>query len=427
MTNNDIARLLDRAGRSYEPDTSHGLAEAKTRAARYKRGRRTVSLGVGLLVVVVSATIGLVLTVQGGSPANAVPYLSIAPTARVVSLSSPSNGLTDVYFADNVHGIGMEQNCSLSPTINTTCSLLIARTSDGGKTWLPVGHGLHLTYADSRASYPFINFATNGKDGWIYGSETYVTHDGGKTFAPDGPGGLVMDLSIVGTETWAVSRACPPGTPGCVSVVYSTPTGGGPWHAIHEAPTLYYPYLQLLRTSAENAFLVAEATDGTLYVTENGGQSWSSHALPPLCSQLQHFTALSKHDLWVLCAGATPTDVQTKELYHSVDIGNTWTLVATSNAGAAPGVGTLPTSGIVTLLTSVAPDRLLIAVDRGPVITSTDGGKTWIPQGLPADGGVEQLTFADAQHGWAVLFPKNTLYRTSDGGEHWVAAGDAEG
>ena len=422
MTDNDIARLLDRAGRSYEPDTAHGLAEAKTRAARYKRGRRTVSLGVGLLVVVVSATIGLVLTLQGGSPANAVPYLRIAPTARVVSLSSPSNGLTDVYFADNVHGIGMEQSCSLSPTVNTTCSLVIARTSNGGRTWITVGHALHVSYPNSRASYPFINFATNGKDGWIYGSKTYVTHDGGKTFEEDGPGGPVMDLSIMGAETWAVSRACPPVIPGCSSVVYSTPTGGGPWQPMRGAPPLQYPYLELLRTSANDGFVAAQSTDATLYVTEDGGQSWVSHALPSLCSQLQHFSALSRHDLWVLCTAATPSDVQTKELYHSTNDGKTWKLVATSNAGATAGVGTLPTSGIVTLLTSVAPDRLLIAVDHGPLITSTDGGKTWTTQGLPTPGGVEQLTFTDAQHGWAVLFPLDTLYRTTDGGVHWVAA-----
>ena len=48
---------------------------------------------------------------------------------------------------------------------------------------------------------------------------------------------------------------------------------------------------------------------------------------------------------------------------------------------------------------------------------------TWMPQGLPASGGVEQLSFTDAQHGWAILLPNDTLYRTSDGGVHWVMTG----
>jgi photosystem II stability/assembly factor-like uncharacterized protein len=43
-----------------------------------------------------------------------------------------------------------------------------------------------------------------------------------------------------------------------------------------------------------------------------------------------------------------------------------------------------------------------------------------MPQGLPASGGVEQLTFTDAQHGWAIL--NDSLYRTSDGGVHWSMA-----
>jgi photosystem II stability/assembly factor-like uncharacterized protein len=82
----------------------------------------------------------------------------------------------------------------------------------------------------------------------------------------------------------------------------------------------------------------------------------------------------------------------------------------------------LPELGIVTLLTSVSPDRLIIAFDEGSPIASTDGGRTWIQQGLPASAGVEQLSFTDAQHGWAVLYPDDALYRTSDGGVQWTQA-----
>ena len=420
MPDHDITRLLDRASLLYSPDTSNGMANVKARNARRKRSRRTVS--VVFLVALVAALLTVVLTVPGQNSANAVRYLRISSAARVVDLAAPSNGLTDVYFADSTHGLGLEQHCVLSPTTNTVCSLVIVRTNDAGRTWKLVGQTLHVTYPHSRASQPFIDFVTNGKDGWIYGSKTFVTHDGGKTFEEDGPGGLVMDLSIVGNETWALSRPCPPGTLGCSSTVFTTPTGGGPWHVEQGAPKLPYPYLQLLRPSAHDAFLAAQATDGTLYTTANGGLSWKSHPLPSLCDQLQHLTALNKQDVWALCAGPAPSHSQEKELYHSVDDGRTWVLVATTSPSPAPGVGTLPTLGIVTLLTSVAPDRLLISFNQGPPIASTDGGKTWMPQGLPAAGGVEQLTFTDAQHGWAILLPDDTLYRTSDGGVHWVTA-----
>ena len=421
MPDHDITRLLDRASLLYDPDTSNGWANVKTRNARRKRSRRRVS--VVLLLTLAAALLAVALTVPGQDSANAVRYLRISSTAQVVDLAGPSNGLTDVYFADSTHGLGLEQHCVLSPTTNTVCSLAIVRTSDAGRTWKMVGQTLHVTYPHSRASYPFITFVTNGKDGWIYGSKTFVTHDGGKSFEEEGPGGLVMDLSIVGNETWALSRPCPPGVFGCSSTVFTTPTGGGPWHVEQGAPKLQYPYLQLLRPSAQDAFLAALATDGTLYATTDGGASWVSHPLPPLCDRLERLTALTSHDVWVLCLGAAPSHSQEKKLFHSVDDGRTWVLVATSDPGPPSGIGRLPASGIVTLVTSVYPDRLLIAFDQGPLIASTDGGRTWIPQGLPASGGVEQLTFTDAQHGWAILLPHDALYRTSDGGGTWVSTG----
>ncbi|HEY6426980.1 MAG TPA: hypothetical protein VIX84_07085, partial [Acidimicrobiales bacterium] len=342
MPDNDITQLLDRAGLSYSPDVSAGLANVKTRVARRKRVRRTASFGI--VVGMIAAVVVLVLTVPSRQSANAL-YLRISPTARVVDLSGPSNGLTDVYFADSTHGLGMEQHCTLSPTADTVCSLKIVRTDDAGQTWRSVGLTLQVTYPDSRASYPFIHFVTNGKDGWIYGSETFVTHDGGQSFTedgPGGPGGLVMDLTIVGDRTWALSRPCPPAVPECASTLFSTATGGGPWQVLPGAPKLYYPYLQLVRTSAQDALLAAQATSGTVFVTTDGGGSWVSHSLPSLCDQLQHLTALSSNDIWVLCSAGTPNDSQTKELYHSADDGRTWVLAATSNPGRGPSVGALP-------------------------------------------------------------------------------------
>ena len=192
----------------------------KERLARRKRARRTAS--VVFVVAFVALLVTVALTVPGQNPANAVRYLRISPATRVVDLTAPTNGLTDVYFADSTHGLGLEQHCVLSPTADTECSLAIVRTNDAGRMWTPVGRTLHVTYPDSHASYPFIDFVTNGKDGWIYGSKSFVTHDGGKTLEADGPGVLVMDLSIVGNETWALSRPCPPGIAGCTSTLFST-------------------------------------------------------------------------------------------------------------------------------------------------------------------------------------------------------------
>lgn len=422
MPDYNLSQLLERAASSYSPDTSSkALAKVKARANHHRRSRMLAC--VVLVVGVVVLSLALVLTVSGEQSANAVRYLRISPATRNVDLSATSpKGLSDIYFADSSHGIGLEQHCVLSATTNTVCSLKIVRTNNAGRTWKPVGQTLHVTYPDSRASYPFIDFATNGKDGWIYGSKTFVTHDGGISFEQDGLGGVVMDLSIEGSQTWALSRPCPPGIAGCRSTVLTTATAGGPWKVDRAAPMIPYPYLQLLLISRSDVFLAAQATDATLYGTTDGGASWQMHRLPAPCDQLLQLTGFRAQDLWALCSGPAPSHSQSKALYHSDDGGSTWKLAATSSPQTSS-VGRLPESGIVTLLTSVAPDRLIIAFDEGAPIASTDGGRTWNPQGLPALGGVARLSFTDAQHGWAVLYPDATLYRTTDGGIHWTKAG----
>src|SRR6185437_6037991 len=99
MPDHDITQLLDRASLLYSPDTSNGLANVKSRNAHRKRSRRTVS--VVFLVALVAALLIVVLTVPGQNSANAVRYLRISSAARVVDLAAPTNGLTDVYFADS--------------------------------------------------------------------------------------------------------------------------------------------------------------------------------------------------------------------------------------------------------------------------------------------------------------------------------------
>ena len=86
MPDRDIARLLNRASLLRNPDVSNGLAHVKIRHARRRRSRRTVS--VVLLVALAAALVTAVLTVPGQNSANAVRYLRISPTARVIDLTT---------------------------------------------------------------------------------------------------------------------------------------------------------------------------------------------------------------------------------------------------------------------------------------------------------------------------------------------------
>src|SRR5580700_1973428 len=115
MPDYGLAQLLDRAASSYSPESSNALAEVKARSNRQRRTRRLSVLV--LLVGVIAASFALILTVSGQQTANAVRYLRISPAVRIVDLSATSaqgaSGLSDVYFADSHHGIGLDQHCVL--------------------------------------------------------------------------------------------------------------------------------------------------------------------------------------------------------------------------------------------------------------------------------------------------------------------------
>ena len=54
-------------------------------------------------------------------------------------------------------------------------------------------------------------------------------------------------------------------------------------------------------------------------------------------------------------------------------------------------------------------------------VATRDGGRTWIEQDVPGNGGeFYAVAFADAEHGWAAGF--NGIVKTTDGGAHWTAS-----
>lgn len=65
------------------------------------------------------------------------------------------------------------------------------------------------------------------------------------------------------------------------------------------------------------------------------------------------------------------------------------------------------------------PGGALAAVgERGHVLVSRDGGTNWQQRPVPARATLTAVTFADAEHGWAVGHDELIL-RTTDGGASW--------
>lgn len=96
-----------------------------------------------------------------------------------------------------------------------------------------------------------------------------------------------------------------------------------------------------------------------------------------------------------------------------------------AGAPAAPAALTEPALispkalGAATLAVARAGDRLVAAGERGTVLWSDDGGKTWQQARVPVRAGLTALRFVDARTGWAVGH-LGVILKTEDGGKTWA-------
>jgi photosystem II stability/assembly factor-like uncharacterized protein len=62
-----------------------------------------------------------------------------------------------------------------------------------------------------------------------------------------------------------------------------------------------------------------------------------------------------------------------------------------------------------------------LALDRTTLYGSQDGGRTWLAaQGIDGVDGASEVSFTDAENGWAVANGLvGSIYQTTDGGAHW--------
>lgn len=102
-----------------------------------------------------------------------------------------------------------------------------------------------------------------------------------------------------------------------------------------------------------------------------------------------------------------------------------------AGAPAAPAVPAVPAAltepalispkalGASTLAVARAGDRLVAAGERGTVLWSDDGGKTWQQARVPVRAGLTALRFVDARTGWAVGH-LGVILKTEDGGKTWM-------
>ncbi|MDI1337655.1 MAG: YCF48-related protein [Lacunisphaera sp.] len=95
--------------------------------------------------------------------------------------------------------------------------------------------------------------------------------------------------------------------------------------------------------------------------------------------------------------------------------------------GAAESSEPAPLAARALLLDVVrAGDKLVAVGDRGHIVLSADGGRTWTQSLAPTRAMLTGVAFPDAQHGWAVGHD-GVILATADGGQIWSRQDDGQG
>ena len=399
-----------------EPDTDLTATRPRPASRLSKQTAKVVVLGVVIATLVVAGGVVTLVTHHRSSPGvrrtgASTPLTGTSPSA-LVAAPLPST----VAFTDRNHGLGLTFGCSVSATKDPVCDFAILASHDAGRTWTRVGGIRHVVYAGWRG-YPDIELAVSGTNVWVYGTRTFASHDGGRTFRDQHFNGLVSALVPTGDRVWAALQGCglcPTDT------LLSASLTGGPWTTLTRIPDLGDPNVDLVRPTATVAYVGGSYTHTVLYRSGDAGRSWQTRALPPpppssSRSNTVTLAALGSNQLWILTGGDAPGRTQQKALYRSDDTGLHWTLVADTSSSPRPGVGHLPFRGLGLRLTVATPQRIWIPLDEGPFIGSLDGGQHWLDTRVATH--IEQVLFIDPLHGWTW---NGGGYHTTDG-KHWNA------
>jgi hypothetical protein len=327
----------------------------------------------------------------------------------------------------------------------------VAWTSDTGRTW----HGEHAPVTGEPAGPDGVSGIRflDGANGWAFGPELWVTHDGGNDWhAVDTNGRRVTDLETAGDRAYALFAACSGTSPAgfaadCTSYTLMTTTAdsdnwvpaGPATTGLSDGGSATSGVLALTGTAG---YLVAP--DGTLYSGPLGSPWQRTGTMPcrpgtPQANGLPagaQFAVASSTSLAVACAGLTHTSGAA--VYTSGDSGVNWTQVpggtAATGATASPSVSASASSATTGSDTPGGPPTSLSAAPNGTLVLATatgiytlaPGGTQWNTSaasgsGSMPPGGFSYVGMTDDDQGVAV--PADTslheIWLTSDGGRTW--------
>jgi photosystem II stability/assembly factor-like uncharacterized protein len=139
-----------------------------------------------------------------------------------------------------------------------------------------------------------------------------------------------------------------------------------------------------------------------------------------VCEEGKVLVRVSPQGAWqtlALPVEATPRDIEFLDSRRGFIVGDRGTLLKTEDGGRTWRPVEVPTSENLTSIFFLG-ELGWIAGWSGVILHSADGGRTWTRQPTGISHGLEDIYFHDESLGWAVGWV-GTILRTTDGGKTW--------
>jgi photosystem II stability/assembly factor-like uncharacterized protein len=225
------------------------------------------------------------------------------------------------------------------------------------------------------------------------------------------------------------------------SAVLRTNDGGTTWHDVTPPgnPFLGYGASGSFLGAGRAIFVAPEQSDpirsGTLYTTQDGGETWSSNSIPFGASQIQFFADMQNG--WAMVSLGVATGSNAIAIYTTTDGGRTWKQTLINDPTVQNTSKEIPLGGLKGIFVAQSMQRAWV----GGVVYSNqtfylyrtdDGGYHWQQVKLnPPEGSeqaqlsVEALQFVTAQVGFLTMQVTDAqqvyrvVYVTRDAGDTW--------